>query len=313
MELYIAFVILLSVLATFKFPGRVIIAFLLAFIIIGFRGPEVGTDTENYFKNFTNVDANSDYMTRFEYIWNALLVFSTMYLKSYRLFLVIVAFLTLFPLFILSLRTPNPIKILLLYVLLYYFFHSMNIARQSLALTWGMMAFICYKKYFKYAIFIILISMIHTTALIMLAMPLVRHIKLNKQQCIFLLILSFVVGALGATGFIYDLAAYFGSFSLYATENLRQGTFSMTRLFLNIFMIYILLTFKKIDHFVMAIIIGIAILNVLPGSPIIGRLSMYFLILQVFMFSNVSHYNIHKNTNIVIWTYALMSLLKIFI
>lgn len=309
MLVYLILIFVILLLSKSKMRYGVEIAFIFAFTILAFRGLEVGTDTDNYTKNFRDLFDGNYTPKRIEFLWYGLIYFFTFYIDSYRLFIIVVSFFTLLPLYIVSTRfiLNKPLQLLLFYILLYFFFNSMNIMRQGLAMTWGLLLFLFYGKKKVYYFLILIPMMIHSSSIILLMLPFLRRLRLNKILCV---IISLVTFTFGSSNYLVDLIGAvvlkIDSFSMYSNEYYIGSSFSLTRLLLNIFFIYLIYVAKEINEYMKIVFVGICILNLFSFNPYIARMAQYFLLFQIILYPNIDNICKKRQIKNVVWTYSFV-------
>ena len=159
---------------------------------------EVGTDTFNYYQNFTNVlnEKNMYYnqgLQRGWYFYNLLLY----KFGNYDIFMYVCYGMILGGVFTFIRKcSPNSVMSLFLFVLLYYYCNSLNIMRQFIAIGIVLIAYALYlnKNNKKYIISICLASLFHYTAILLLPICFLTKIKLSSKLVYLLVVVSFLLG-----------------------------------------------------------------------------------------------------------------------
>lgn len=175
------------------------IVFGLMILVMGFRDKTVGTDTMlycNIFKHnimleFSDIFRQSDFTALYS-IYNHLLSFLTHDSSIIILFNSgIIIYLTLR--FIYK-NSDNVVISTLLFMLLYHFFHAMNISRQYIAVMIIINAYEYLKngKSIKFAMWVCIATLIHNTSLIALVLIPLAKLKNKKYKNIFLVIFAIV-------------------------------------------------------------------------------------------------------------------------
>ena len=247
--LYFIFLSMIMYLMDLKNKNyRLLKTFIITMLIIlpiGLRSPNMGNDTEAYINIFYDCNKYENFFEpflRYEMgyiILNRLI--GLIYLNHNFAFCVI-AFLTVFPLVYISLKKSEmPIFSINLILLLGFFGSYMNILRQSLAVT---IIFISYfyfkdKKYFKYALLVLLATSMHKTGLFGLLIIPISLIKFNSfNESIAIYFTLFIV--LSFNYILKLLAIIFPQYAHYFSGSYFDGTGRLAMAFNVIFLLVII-------------------------------------------------------------------------
>lgn len=310
MELYIILVIAFLFLSIFKnnkyFLG---IASIFLVFLAGYRDWSVGTDTDNYYNIFHGVIVGGDLEFLFSYISD--LVYDID--KDFGHFLLIMSILTICPVFyVVCKKSSNYMFSIFVYISLFFYFNSFNIIRQSIAVSFCLLAFyfLELKKYRFFILSVFIGFLFHKAAILsLLVLPLI-YFDLKRHWLIVISLSTYLLGLFGLFTKIVSLVGFFGDKYLAYTSLLAMregGIFS--RLLLNLFLVLIIYSAKKIDLWIVSFYLGVIVLNILSFSPELGRLSQIFLITQIILLPNFSSMTVLSNKvipNAIIITYCLI-------
>lgn len=214
--------------------------------IAGCRSIAVGTDTRLY----NNIFISTINTSLPELIRNSKFVGYSLWIKfiallfnnSYESFLFISAFVTNMFLFyvVYKIKNLSLFYAAYLYITFYYFYQSMNIARQYLAIALCLVFFywIVYeKKYYKGILFWLLAVSIHSTAIVCIVFIPLSKIKWNLKKYGYLSVFTILI--LFFYNRIFTIFQYF--FHDYQIYNENQYSTLGTRILLVLFQLIILL------------------------------------------------------------------------
>ena len=250
MYIYIIIAIILSLLVLKPdSKAGLAVSFVILFAVAAFRGLNVGVDTGvtylYQFKNHTDV--------RFmEYGWYALRELVAMF-APYRVHILISALLTLVPLYYYAWRNgKNAAFIILFYFLLYNYCSSLNTMRQFVAISFVLLAtlYMDGKRQWLFYVWVVVAATFHTSALVMLLLPLLNRVKMNQ----------------------------------FGVSYTRDVTFSLSRMLLNAMVILLLFLSNKDSLWLKTFVVGVLVLNLFPMFPDVGRIAKYFLVFQAILF-----------------------------
>ena len=181
-----------------------------------------------------------------------------------------------------------------LFVVGWFYFESMNVVRQYVAISILFAAFYLFleKKYLLYIIAIFIAFQFHKSAIIMLPIIFLAKIKYPKWLMISAVIITFFTGdklMLLILDFILELSGtLLGSYASYTLEKVRQMTTVNTgllRVFYNLIAIGILFLSEKINKkhiynyiYINLVVFSVLIYNVFMYVQPVMRLSWYMFI-----------------------------------
>jgi len=309
MVLYLFLVLFLLIGSFLKQDKKIfILSFLIMLLIGGLRGISVGTDTINYKDLYSGVELKG-----FEVGYYYLNDYIISHGYNFQIMIFISMLLCLFPVFFVSSKlSSRPLLSVTLYVLLYFYFNSFNVMRQSIAISLFFLALYFYHKNNKsgYIISIIVAALFHTTALIVLVIYPFYKIHIHKFIYIILILVSFFVGALNIFPLILQKFDIGELYKVYLEVSLGSATsFSFTRLLLNMWLLYLIISGNHNDLFLKNFFIGVFLLNIFSFSPVLARISQYFLLAQIIVIPNLmlSHsYKYQRNFQVIGVLYAII-------
>ncbi len=301
------------------------IVFGLMILVMGFRDKTVGTDTIlycNIFKHnitfeFSNILGQNDFTFLYS-LYNHLLSFLSHDSSIIILFNSgIIIYLTLR--FIYK-NSDNVVISILLFMLLYHFFHAMNISRQYIAVMIIANAYEYLKsgKSLKFAMWVCIATLIHNTSLIAFALIPLAKLKNKKQKNIFLLV--FAIVCLFWNNFFAMFTNIFTHYSMYMDSSFIDARGENKKIIITfiyfLFQVIYLVSKSKINdieekkkmdmlYYInwIAILIGICSTRTL----LLSRIEVYFSIFNIIFIPKVI--NLQKDK--VIYYYILLILLMI--
>ncbi len=174
-----------------------IIVFSMFFILVGYREMTRGNDTISYLRLFEqcatnkwNVSIFNNYYEFGYLIFNILVSYIS---NNSRFFLIVLSFLFNYSIYsFIKKNSNNYLVSVLMYVGLMYFYSSMNIIRQFLAIIIILYSFnfVKEKKLFPFLFFVLLATTIHSSAIISLLIYPIYHCKYNKKRVFIVIIIS---------------------------------------------------------------------------------------------------------------------------
>jgi hypothetical protein len=189
-----------------RFIAGSLLAVLPPILIAGLRDSTVGSDTDLYvIPIFNGIASNGQNLIEFidsypGMEWGYLLLtFVIAQLTDQSVFLLLsIHVLIILPLYMTAMKWReylSPVLFMFIYYMI-FFQESLSIARQSIALSFSMLAFTFFleKKYIKYVVFTLCAFLFHQTALVALSFPVFYYIvdRFSIRQNY----LSFLAGAL---------------------------------------------------------------------------------------------------------------------
>ena len=312
MQIYLILIIILGALAL-KPDSKWAIAtsFCLLFTLSALRALTVGTDVSSiyYWQFIYHSDVRS-----IEYGWYYLreLVALT---GSYRLLLVVTSAVILCPVYyVASQHRAHALWIVLLFVLLYDYCYSLNAIRQYISISIVFLGSLYLKSRFDWRFYlcVLIASLFHVSALVMLILPLLDRVKLNEWYVIAALLIAYVVGYFNRMEFMSGILAKYnyGYLQYFSEEYMRDISFSLNRLLLNMLVIVLLLLTNKDSLWLKVFAAGVLILDLFPMFPDVCRIAKYFLIFQILLypaleFKKVTTKEMRLIVKSGVWVYAL--------
>lgn len=267
--------------------------FTLAFLIMGFRGIRVGTDTISYYRIFNSFHVLSFKEAKtedIEYLWALLCWLVNQFVNSFVVFQLLISglfcFLTarfIYSMCYLLKKDYTLVMTVVIFTMIYI--HSFNIIRQLLAVMFVVTSWDFYrlKKYALSIIFFCAGILIHTSAIvgvILLALWKLRSWRFYIPFCLSMVVLCYIFFNV-ITDYLINLHFYVkyanNSFNKYLEANFSK----IVWLIIAIFSFYILIRKKHFSSFDIfaAICCIIYVLTNLLGSKInyFERMGFYFL------------------------------------
>ncbi len=316
MYIYIIIAIILSLLALKPESKQgLTISFIVLFAVAAFRALNVGVDTGviyyNQFNNHTGV--------RFiEYSWYGLREFVALF-APYRVHLMVSALLTLVPLYYYAWhKGKSAALIILFYFLLYNYCSSLNTMRQFVAMSFVLLGtlYLGSKRQWLFYAWVLVAATFHTSALVMLLLPVLDKVKVNEKYVTATLVLTFVLGFFNTMDFMNTAISKFnlGYINYFGVAYTRDVTFSLSRLLLNVMVIVLLFLTNKDSLWLKSFMLGVMVLNVFPMFPDVGRIAKYFLLFQIILFPTLEfNPGTTKETRMIVkcgvWVYSYSVLL----
>lgn len=176
---------------------RVFIALLL-FLIVGLRGSEIGSDTGPYSVSFES--GSFAFTTSYEITWIGICSFVKYVLhKDFQWVLLIYSAFTICPVvYVVSRQSKYPLFSLFLYVLFGYYFLAFNIIRQSVAMSFSLLAvYFWIKRHYPLSVVMMITAFLFHRVAIVVPILLWGASWLggkNKQKLKIMVLLSLAVG-----------------------------------------------------------------------------------------------------------------------
>lgn len=271
-----------------------IMAGLPFFLVSAFRY-DVGTDyLRRYNYDYTRISKGMD-VKNLEIGFKGIIKFCLLFTQeSYLLFIIVSAITIGAIMYTIIKRSKNPILSVLIFLLAGFFFDSLNIVRQYLAISIVIIGYpflLEKKKWILYLGCVVLAGLLHSTAFIMISL-----LFLNKKM------LANWKWVIPLSGFIlilnenlFDLIGVFiqnTRFNVYLTGKFAKGDISFLfiaeNLILYIFMYYIYVKNKKTGEILKEDILflniqALALLTMVSGSchMLLIRIALYFSVFQI--------------------------------
>ena len=302
--------------------------FLFIFFILSFIRWEVGTDWDSYFRYYNGIKGTLENVFYFEYNrfeigYEIINHFAKSISNSYSFTLFIQAII-IYLFWAKALIKLSVYPLLSLFIFFCMSFASIFFVRQNIAMA--ILIFSVYfidKKNWKAFLSLILLAFImHRSSIVFLIAYPIYHKYYSSNKILFLLIISIFIGIfIGQSLLTYLGALGMGAISAKIEYYMSQGEndhfsdFSITqilikgsinRLFLFFIYMFVLNKFRKKNKLINGLInlniLGMVLYFVLtPISLSLGRLTVYFDILQLLIIPYVFHYLKNNNTKIILY------------
>lgn len=183
--------------ALFKF-----LSFSVLFILSGFRGLSVGTDTSMYVRVFNRVGGLSDldmHKGRFEFIYRLFECTIAQFTSNPHILLILSSFITLLLIYVVFYKESRlPWFSVLMFIMLMFFYDSMNMMRQYMAVALTCMAvhFFIKDKKIMFIFLAVIAGLFHTSAFMILILFPLSYINLNSGKRYIYILVSIII-ALG--------------------------------------------------------------------------------------------------------------------
>ena len=240
-------IIMLFVAEKYKDKKKIrIIAFILAalsFFLISALRYDLGTDyIRRYARDYIRI-ANGIDVKNLEIGFKLLIQLCILFSKDYiALFIVTSGIMIFFTFYIIYKESPYPILSVLIYFCLGYFFHSLNIMREFLAISILLCSykFLVNKKYIRFGIFALIAILLHTSSIVFLiAIFLCNKEVFNLKRTVIITLLVIIFGKylwpLISTNIISKTR-----FAMYIGSQFDFGVVRKTDIIVN-FLLYILI------------------------------------------------------------------------
>lgn len=178
---------------------RIIAAITMLILIAGLR-KGIGTDYSGYAIHYNALSIGAESGSNFEIGYNVLnYILSFIGFSDQWLFFLLSAFLVLSIAWISYKNSVNIDMSIYLFVALYFYFASFNIIRQFIAIPIILLAFeyLCQKDFVKYFACVILASLFHYSALIMLPVYFLVSHQFSRKVHIVIVIICFFLALFG--------------------------------------------------------------------------------------------------------------------
>jgi hypothetical protein len=167
-------------------------------LLIGFRGKEVGADTQNYMMIFNKICANG-YNGYPEPLYGYLNFLFYQLGASFGITQFILFFIAfeVYALIIKRLSSNKLFSVFILYTM-YFVFYAMNVSRQMLAAPLLLLAYyyLFYSRRWRTLMMCVIAMLIHMSSFISLGVVFVHRININSKALLILILgISFILGA----------------------------------------------------------------------------------------------------------------------
>ena len=285
-------------------------SFFLLFFFVAFRKTSIGNDTLEYIKLFKNCSLYKwDYLdinVRYEIgyiIFNIIISYIS---SSTRFFMVIMSLIFNYSIYVfIKDNSKNYLFSIIIYLNLLFFYQSMTMMRQFLALSIILLSFkfVKEKKPLKYMVMVLLASSFHVTALISAFIYPMYYMKLNKKRILTLSIVTIVFST-----FLDKIIPYLSILtnrSNFYNQMIGEVKLANVILFL-IYLVFLIFSLfvikkdnKKSNDFYLYVFIFSALLYALSiNVAVLARVGLYFAILSIISLPNIIYYNL-KNDRLI--------------
>lgn len=172
-----------------KYSNKIKFASVIPFLIISAIRYDVGTDYMYRYVPSYNLIKNGFDVESLEYAFKLLIKFCTMISSNYQMLFIITSFIILIPIFYIMSKKSKCMELsILIFFLGGFFFQSMNILRQYIAIACLLLGynFIVEKKYVKFLFFYILAISFHTASIVAIVFLFINSKKEIKVPIIIL-------------------------------------------------------------------------------------------------------------------------------
>ena len=286
--IYIAVFVLLFVFSLNKQSNDKLfkIGVIILLAITCCRSKNVGIDTAGGYWSYYNQVMNGGTLPWMEYSWVILNKISIQLGLGYEGVIAISGILTIIPVaLVIQKQCDNKCLGLAIYNGLYLVLYSFNLMRQSIAISWVLLAICFYiDKKKKIALFVFIFAVIiHNSALF--AFPIIIFIKLNLKysKVILLLFVSFITGIIINESVFYAISGQYANnlFNDDGYTGFRESVFypAVMALIFTVFFLYIIhFNSDKIkkDPWLLISLLGIIVMNLTVRLGQGTRIVLYF-------------------------------------
>lgn len=285
--------ILLLVLAPKRNKNALRFSCAFLFVLSAFRGESVGTDTINYINIFNTITTKGHYKV-FELFWYYLSFSISELGLSVRYVFVISSSLIILCIYKgIAKASRYYVFSIILFLLFYYFFESLNIVRQYIAMSIIFLAVSFFedtskvKSWISYYVLSIAALLCHTSALIAFAMPLICYLPINRINATIAIVLSLIIGSIPLHHYLLQVDILFLSDTYnHYLENYNIAGVTGTRILVSLFICYIIQSQpNSFDRFDKLMICGICLQNAFP-YPVVIRMFSYLIIFSIISIPN---------------------------
>lgn len=308
-----------------------ILIFLVFFCISTLRAHNVGNDTENYYRLFSFAQNHYSLktllaQTRYEVGFILLNIFAAKLFNNYTILLGLINGFYLFSVFrFINKYSDNAPVSIILFFSFSLFYDIMIIQRQCIAMAIFLYAidYMVEKKFFKYAFLVLIASLFHQMALLLLAVYFLPHINLNKTKDIIKWAVYISVVFVFLNSIINLVIKFFPYYGHYFYSKYSDGGTRIASIvfFFIRFVIILLLTMfnglkmynfdfneqKKILSKLMLLDVLFSFLSI--GFNLFDRIEVFFTIAFIVFISNViSLFKIKSTRNFLIMLIVLITI-----
>ena len=322
---FIFFFLFLASFSDKKYHKVLYIA-LIAFLIFfgGFRADTIGVDTAGGYKTYWNLYLNGNPLSFVEPAWFFLMSLCVRFNLGYSGLIFISELLCILPTsyVIYKQKNNNIIFSLAIYYGMFFFLHSFNLIRQSIAMSFCLLfAYFFYeKKYYKAIFSFVLAFLMHKSALIFIIAIFFNKFVLTRTRIIFLCFITFCAGLLLSKRFFIILAGPYAGYLENSSFGFRNMSMSLILLdiLMNVFLIsYILLGKRKnlSSFYLKTLVLGMLCMNMTMTLELGTRLILYFTQAQIIFYPE--YFKIKRNDKNILFCvlvlYFFVNFIKILI
>lgn len=300
MLLILVFIFILVLKRYIATKSRLFFIVLFFSILIGFRGNEVGADTENYLTMYERI-GSFGYVGYPEPLFGYMILFSNHIGLHFSIFLWLTSFITLTLIYKIIIKYSDDwgFSVFVLYGC-YFVFYMMNITRQLLAVSLVLYGyhFLYCRKTIRFIICVLLASLCHYSAIISLIVLFVRPIRFNRKLAIISILALFVFGILVPESKIISVVGPYAHYLVDSTNGFRTAENVVAGIILMGFWSSLAIIVCFIIHdkylnniFFKIYILGLFLNNLLVQTVLGLRIVLFFSIVQVIILPNLIHNN----------------------
>lgn len=287
-----------------------VISFFILFIFVAFRKTNIGNDTTEYIKIFKNIctykwdflNMNSRYEVGYIVI-NVLLSYIS---SNARFFLVIMSFIFNFSVYkFIKENSKNYLFSVIIYINLLFFYQSMTMMRQFLALSVILLSFnfVKEKKFIKYFFAVLLAATFHTTAILGIFIYPMYNMKFyEKRVFLFSIITIFAFMILDKVFPYLAMITNRGEFYNQTVGEIKLANIILFLIYLTFLIFSLVIVSKKeqkSNHFYLYNFTFSALFYALSiHTAVLARAGQYFAIFSIISLPNIICYNI-KNKKLI--------------
>ena len=282
-------------------------SFFILFLVVALRKTNIGNDTTEYINIFKNcsiykwnyLNSNSRYETGY-LIFNIILSYFS---SNTRFFLIIMSFIFNFSVYkIIKENSKNYLFSILIYINLLFFYQSMTMMRQFLALSVLLLSFnyIKEKKLLKYSLAVLLASSFHITAVLGIFIYPMYNMKFSYKKIFLYTIITLIVATL--LNKIFPYLALITNRGEFYSQMIGEAKLANIILFLIYlvfsFFSYFIVSKKNIESnsfYLYSFIFSTLLYALSINTAILARVGQYFAIFSIISLPNVIYYNIKKS------------------
>lgn len=281
-------------------------AFCILFLLVAYRATNIGNDTPSYIKIFKNCAIFKwqylNFNTRYEIgyiIINILLGYVS---SKTRFFLVTTSFIFNYSIYkFVKKNSKNYLFSVIIYINLLFFYQSMTMMRQFLALSIILLSFdfVKEKKFLKYLIMVLIASSFHTTAILgIFIYPMYNMKYSNKKVFIFSIITLIAITLLDKIFPYFAAITNRGEFYNQTIGEVKLANIILFLIYL-VFLIFSLMIVQKKEkeknHFYLYTFVFSTLFYALSiNTAVLARAGQYFAVFSIISLPNIIYQNIKK-------------------